>query len=125
MKEIFTKILTVVSLAALSVWLSVLVVEHRLSERQLPPVKVAWSVTNYVTLTNYYVTVTNFVPVVVSTNETSTSEPILSPGIPFIFNTQSVIVTSIDPPTEKTGRLRQISEELKTILEDLKEKEKK
>ena len=123
MNEIFTKILMILISIITSVWVSISAIEWRLSDhKDVTPVPSLVSVTNYVTLTNYVVA-TNFVSIPVSTNEVV--ETVLSPGIPFIVNTQSVTVISIDPPTEKTNRLRQISEELKTILEDLKEKEKK
>lgn len=122
MNELFTKILTVVVSVVVSVYVSTSVVSHQTSDRKSEVIAMAMvSTTNYVTFTNY-VTVTNFdssspISVTIPTNNS-----ILSRGIPLPTDTQSVTVVSIDPPTTRSSRLRQISEELTAILEELKEK---
>jgi hypothetical protein len=122
MNELFTKILTVMVSVVVSVWVSISVVSRRESDRKSEVIPVTMvSTTNYVTFTNY-VTVTNFVSSLPITVTIPTNDSILSRGIPLPTDTQSVTVVSIDPPTTQSSRLRQISEELTAILEELKEK---
>ena len=120
MNDLFTKILTVMISVAISVWVSTTTVKRTLSERQItvPLTKVLpknISITNFITVTNF-VTVTNFF-------ETVSSNVLIGNGIPLPTDTQSVTSISIEPPTQ-INRLREISEELVKILEDLKGKEK-